>query len=196
MARKKRRWKRHSSVDEHFQFLIWIGLGLLALGFFANQTKGSWSILLTIIIVAIVIAVWVRYFRKVYKENLLKSYRTLSALRKIEPRVFEETVAYNLKKVGYEDVIVTRASKDGGLDIQARWESTPCIFSCKRYSDKTKVKIHEVRAMRGIAAQRGPDTVAIIVTTWSLTKDAMKEAEVYGVGVWDQTNILKKLGLE
>lgn len=44
--------------------------------------------------------------------------RLLQQIRTMDPAAFEELVGELLAKIGFEDVTVTRASGDGGIDVR------------------------------------------------------------------------------
>ncbi|WP_109002641.1 restriction endonuclease [Streptomyces rishiriensis] len=104
------------------------------------------------------------------KEQLLKQ------LREVPPEVFEHIVADLFTAMKYEDVKVTRRSKDGGVDVRATLVAggvmtVPTAIQVKRWSKPVTVK--EVRELRGTLRA---GTQGIIVTTGGYTKDAPKEA--------------------
>lgn len=66
--------------------------------------------------------------------------RVLEALKALPPRTFEIFAERLLRAYGFEDVTVTRRSRDGGIDGHGRLPigltSVSVAFQCKRYSDK------------------------------------------------------------
>lgn len=114
----------------------------------------------------------------------------------MDPFEFEEYVAKHLKSQWYTKVKVTQAIKDWWSDIHAKKDGKVYIIQCKRYNEKTKIPVGEVRAISWVAKQLWEDHIGMIITTWFLTKNAVQEAIDYGVVVRDASNIVEKLGLE
>jgi restriction system protein len=66
--------------------------------------------------------------------------RVLEALKALPPRTFELFAERLLKAYGFEDLVVTGKSRDGGIDGHGRLPigltSVSVAFQCKRYTDK------------------------------------------------------------
>jgi hypothetical protein len=105
--------------------------------------------------------------------DLLKSGRLLAEL---DWRSFEKLIGELLEKEGYK-VELTRASKDGGIDIIATIHDRNIglirsIWQAKKYSPSHKVRLAEVRELSGLVAK--PDvTKGVMVTTSHLTRGAL-----------------------
>ena len=114
---------------------------------------------------------------KAIKESNAKVRSELhEKLKQINPRAFENLVGNLLSNIGFENVIVTKYSGDGGLDVEAELTvggvtNVKTAVQVKRW--KNKVTGKTVRELRGglKTDQRG-----LIITTSSYTKDAIKEA--------------------
>jgi restriction system protein len=108
--------------------------------------------------------------------------RLLNIVRQIPPNGFEQLCQRLLRESGFEQVIVTGRSGDGGIDgigvlkVNA-FVSFKVLFQCKRYIGT--VSASEVRDFRG--AMQGRADKGIILTTGTFSTDALKEAVRDGV---------------
>ncbi len=112
------------------------------------------------------------------------SYRKklLEVLMSLPPSGFERLCQRLLRESGFEQVIVTGRSGDGGIDGQGILQINPFVsfkvlFQCKRYSGA--VSVSQVRDFRG--AMMGRADKGIILTTGTFTSDSQKEAVRDGV---------------
>jgi len=111
-------------------------------------------------------------------------YRTdlLSLLRSLPANGFERVCKALLQRTGFERVVVTGRSNDGGIDGHGVLQLNPfvsfkAIFQCKRY--RGSVSSPQVRDFRG--AMIGRADKGIILTTGVFTTEAKKEALRDGV---------------
>lgn len=107
----------------------------------------------------------------------------LETLQSLPPAGFERICQRLLREAGFQQVIVTGKSGDGGIDGHGILEVNPFVtfkvlFQCKRYT-KGSVTCGQVRDFRG--AMMGRADKGIIITTGTFTADAMKEARRDGV---------------
>ncbi|HJH32817.1 MAG TPA: restriction endonuclease [Methanosarcinaceae archaeon] len=106
---------------------------------------------------------------------------TLEYLLNTNPHDFENLVAYLFEQMGYA-AVVTRHSRDGGIDIELELEhfglSHRWLVQVKRYADAVGVK--EVREYSSLRYRDNVDGV-IIVTTSHFTKGAEEEAAGHNV---------------
>ncbi len=98
------------------------------------------------------------------------------------PAGFERLCQRLLRESGFEQVIVSGRSGDGGIDGQGILQVNPFVsfkvlFQCKRYTGS--VSSPQVRDFRG--AMMGRADKGIILTTGTFTTDAQKEAVRDGV---------------
>jgi restriction system protein len=112
------------------------------------------------------------------------SYRKklLEVLISLTSSGFERLCQRLLRESGFEQVIVTGRSGDGGIDGQGILQINPFVsfkvlFQCKRYEGV--VSVSHVRDFRG--AMMGRADKGIILTTGTFTSDAQKEALRDGV---------------
>ncbi len=111
-----------------------------------------------------------------YRKNLIE------LLMSLPPSGFERLCQRLLRESGFEQVIVTGRSGDGGIDGQGILQINPFVsfkvlFQCKRYSGT--VSVSQVRDFRG--AMMGRADKGIILTTGTFTSDSQKEAVRDGV---------------
>jgi len=107
----------------------------------------------------------------------------LETLRTLPPAGFERVCQRLLRESGFEQVIVTGRSGDGGIDGHGILAINPLVtfrvlFQCKRYRDQS-VGSSQVRDFRG--AMQGRADKGLILTTGSFTQEARKEAGRDGV---------------
>jgi len=108
--------------------------------------------------------------------------RLLSILQSLPPNGFERLCQRLLRESGFEQVVVTGRSGDGGIDGQGLLQVNPFVsfkvlFQCKRYVGL--VGAAQVRDFRG--AMMGRADKGIIMTTGTFSPDAQKEALRDGV---------------
>lgn len=120
-------------------------------------------------------------FPEEIQSNNLKD-RLLHILQELPPSGFERICQRLLRESGFQQVIVTGKSGDGGIDGHGLLEINPfvslkVIFQCKRY--KGSVTPSQVRDFRG--AMMGRADKGIILTTGRFTRDAREEAIRDGV---------------
>jgi restriction system protein len=101
----------------------------------------------------------------------------LDVLKSLSPGGFERVSQRLLRESGFERVIVTGQSGDGGIDGHGILQVNPFVsftvlFQCKRYAGA--VSASQVRDFRG--AMMGRADKGIIITTGTFTTEATKEA--------------------
>lgn len=115
------------------------------------------------------------HFQEVLKEMAADEQRLLQ----LSPREFEEFFAKLLERDGLE-VILTKATRDGGADVLAyRKEQFGKIlyaYECKRYQPSNPVSASVVRRLIGTAHLKNA-SAGIILTTSRFTGPAIEEAE-------------------
>ncbi|MCL2526887.1 MAG: restriction endonuclease [Defluviitaleaceae bacterium] len=105
-----------------------------------------------------------------------KDLSLLEILKQTTPTGFEHLCGRLLREYDFEDIKITQASRDGGIDGTATLKLNPFLsmsvfFQCKRYDGS--VPISHVREFMGVLAsdQNGADR-GIFITTGSLPKAA------------------------
>lgn len=106
----------------------------------------------------------------------------IETLLSLPPSGFERVCQRLLREAGFEQVIVTGRSGDGGLDGHGVLQLNPFVtfkvmFQCKRYQGT--VSAPHIRDFRG--AMLGRADKGIIVTTGTFTTEAVREARRDGV---------------
>lgn len=101
----------------------------------------------------------------------------LQVLQSLTPEGFEKICQRLLRESGFEKVVVTGQSHDGGIDGYGTLEMNPFVsfkvlFQCKRY--KGTVSRSQVGDFRN--AMIGRAEKGIIMTTGTFSSDAIKEA--------------------
>lgn len=101
----------------------------------------------------------------------------LARLRQLSPAAFEKVCQRFLREAGFQEVIVTGRSGDGGIDGKGILEvnslmSLHVLFQCKRY--KGPVGAQDIRNFRG--AMSGRTDKGIFITTGNFTLEARREA--------------------
>ena len=111
-----------------------------------------------------------------YKSELLVLIKSLP------PNGFERLCQRLLRESGFQEVVVTGRSGDGGIDGIGVLQVNPFVtfnvlFQCKRYDGS--VTPSQIRDFRG--AMMGRADKGIVITTGTFTLDAKKEARRDGV---------------
>jgi restriction system protein len=101
--------------------------------------------------------------------------RLREKLASIDPRAFEHLIAELLAAIGFEDVVVTKYSGDGGIDVRATLTvggvtDVQTAVQVKRWSANVAGKT--VRELRG---GLGPHERGLIIALSDFTKDAKTE---------------------
>ena len=109
--------------------------------------------------------------------NSVAQRTLLDVLKSLPPGGFERVSQRLLRESGFERVIVTGKSGDGGIDGHGILQVNPFVsftvlFQCKRYAGA--VSASQVRDFRG--AMMGRADKGIIITTGTFTTEATKEA--------------------
>lgn len=178
------------------QYLVWEGL-------LENSKKGVWTLstkgqdtFLTNEQSRALFLKWVEIHQNAKKDKIPKSKivekqnkeepeeldheivpTLLEVLQSVSPSGFEHICKRLLREHGFENVYVTQASHDGGIDGYGTLELNPFVsmkvlFQCKRYKGTvSRAQIGDFRnAMIG-RAEKG-----IILTTGTFSEDAKREA--------------------
>lgn len=105
--------------------------------------------------------------------------RNPAEVRNITPRQFEEFIAKLLSELGFNDVILTPRSGDGGKDVIASHsvQGIPITFyfECKKYAEGNKIQLDTMRSLLGtVAHDSSKVNKGILVTTSTFTKGCKK----------------------
>lgn len=110
-------------------------------------------------------------------EDEIKETELLMVLRNLTPKGFEQFCRHLLLAYDFENVTVTKQTRDGGIDGEGRLKTNPfvssvVVFQCKRYRDS--VSSEEVTRLRGSAGGRADK--ALLITTGTFSGPAKEEA--------------------
>ncbi len=115
----------------------------------------------------------------IQNQNDLVKQKMVEKIRQMDPFQFEYLVAELLKKIGYEDVEVTKRSGDKGIDVLGNLTvggltNVKTVIQVKRYKKGNNISGKYITQLRGSAEvdQRG-----LIITTSDFTKDAVNESK-------------------
>ncbi len=105
--------------------------------------------------------------------------RLKQAISQLSWREFESHFLQQvLEALGFENVQITQATNDGGIDAICRYKrlliQSEAFVSAKHWKDSNKVGPEEVRQLRGI---KGNADTGIIITSSEFTQGTVKEAE-------------------
>jgi len=99
---------------------------------------------------------------------------------------FEHFIAALLRKLGYQNVAVTRGSGDQGVDVLAEKEGVRYAVQCKCYSsDLGNTPVQEVNTGKAIYHCH----VGAVVTNRYFTQSAKEAAKATGVLLWDRAKL-------
>lgn len=111
-----------------------------------------------------------------------KSHK-LSEMDEMEGVDFEEFCAALLSERGFDEIEMTKASGDYGIDILAQKEGVTYAIQCKRYSDPVGVKaIQEAYAGRDYYDRM----VGVVMTNQYFTAPAVEAAKKLKILLWDR----------
>lgn len=96
-------------------------------------------------------------------------------MHQITPDEFEEFIAELLDRLGFEKIIRTPSSGDGGIDVVAtkHVHGIPITFAfqCKHYAQHRKIGLATLRELLG-AVELNSNTMGVLITTSTFTKGA------------------------
>ncbi|MDZ7767560.1 MAG: restriction endonuclease [Melioribacteraceae bacterium] len=106
----------------------------------------------------------------------------LDLLKSLSPSGFERLSQRLLREAGFQNVVVTGKSGDGGIDGVGILQINPLVsfkvmFQCKRF--QKSVSASQIRDFRGTILGRAEK--GIFITTGSFTSSASEEARREGV---------------
>jgi len=115
----------------------------------------------------------------IQNQNELARKKLIERIHEMDPFQFEQLIAELLRKIGYENVNVTRRTGDKGIDIVANLTvggltDVKTVIQAKRYKKGNNISGKYITQLRGSAEvdQRG-----LIITTSDFTKSALHEAK-------------------
>lgn len=115
----------------------------------------------------------------IQNQNTLVKQKLIEKIQLMDPFQFEFLVAELLKRIGYENVEVTKRSGDKGVDVKGNLTvggltNVKTVIQVKRYKRGNNISGRYITQLRGSAEvdQRG-----LIITTSDFTKDAINESK-------------------
>lgn len=115
----------------------------------------------------------------IQNQNELVKQKLIEKIYEMDPFQFEYLIAELLRKIGYENVEVTKRSGDKGIDVTANLTvggltNVKTVIQAKRYKKGNNISGKHITQLRGSAEvdQRG-----LIITTSEFTKDAIDESK-------------------
>ena len=184
----------------------WARLYLVRAGYLDSSKRGIWSLTekgMTLDFAAFDVLGTLKQVQKIFRDEKKPQGRTepfeddaveqeiepqdhraklLNLIKSLPPGGFERLSQRLLRESGFQRVVVTGRSGDGGIDGMGVLQVNPFVsfnvlFQCKRYQGT--VTPSQVRDFRG--AMMGRADKGIIITTGTFTLDAKKEARRDGV---------------
>lgn len=120
------------------------------------------------------------------ESKMWEMQKNFAVIDQMDGHEFEWFVAKVLAKIGFQNVRVTRASGDYGVDIIAYDNGVKCAFQCKRYTGTLGLKpIQEVSA----GARYYGASVAYVITNSHFSANAANLANRLGVKLWDRNSL-------
>ncbi len=115
---------------------------------------------------------------------------TMARIDAMDGHDFEKLTAALLRELGYDQVKVTPASGDQGVDVIAVKDGKKYAIQCKRYSQKLgNTPIQEVHAGKTIYGCN----VAVVLTNNYFTDGGKAAARALGVELWDRDTLQRML---
>lgn len=114
----------------------------------------------------------------------------LSRVDSMEGHDFEHWSADLLMKLGFQNVSVTPASGDHGVDVLAQKDGIKYAIQCKRYShDLGNTPVQEVHAGKQMYGCQ----IGVVLTNKYFTPGAKQLADATGVLLWDRDWLIQKI---
>lgn len=114
----------------------------------------------------------------IQNQNELVKKKLIEKIQEMDPFEFEFLIAELLRKIGYEDVEVTKRSGDKGIDVMGNLTvggltNVKTVIQVKRYKNGNNIDGKTITQLRGSAEvdQRG-----LIITTSDFTRGALSES--------------------
>ena len=99
---------------------------------------------------------------------------------------FEKFCAYILSKNGFENIKITPPSGDHGIDVIAERKEVSYAIQCKCYSGNVgNSSVQQAHTGRTLYKK----DIAVVMTNSHFTSQAIEEAEVLNVKLWDRNKL-------
>ncbi len=116
--------------------------------------------------------------------------KTLEEIDLLDGISFEHFVAQLLRKNGYSNVTVTKASGDFGIDVLGRKDNKLWAFQCKCYS--SSIGVHAVQEVYS-GSQKYKADIPVVITNSYFTAAAKEMATDLSVLLWDRNKLASLL---
>lgn len=171
----------------------WVAISLLAFGVgcagipnivLENGEFDLSSLLTVVTLFAVSILFGYKAFRH-FRFNRISNI-SLAQIDAMSGLEFEHYTAKLLKKLGYKNVSVTKASGDQGIDVLAEKDSICYAIQCKNYANK----LDNTPVQEAFAGKQfyGCD-VGVVITNSTFTEGASELAGSTGVLLWDRLTL-------
>ena len=121
-------------------------------------------------------------------------YRESNSINKTDEMTGQEFEAFCsnlLKKNGFINVKLTKASRDHGIDILAEKDEVTYAIQCKCYSSNIgNSAVQQAHTGKSIYHK----DIAVVMTNSHFTAQAIKDAELIGVKLWDREKLSSMIG--
>lgn len=118
-----------------------------------------------------------------YEDSEVDDINDFDSMSGIE---FEKYCAHILLKNSFKDIRITPPSGDHGIDILAEKENVSYAIQCKCYSNNIgNAAIQQAHTGRCLYHK----DIAVVMTNQYFTAQAIEEAEVLGVKLWDRNKL-------
>jgi len=184
MARKRRRTsRRHNSSNEAVIGLLVVFI--IVVSIFSNffhliknhlfdfkEYAGEVTayVIFFIVGIAVVIPVY-RFIKKINlsftEERKFEGLRTVSQINDMDHYTFEHFVAYLLKNDGCTDILVTKSSSDGGIDLSLRKNGIQILVQVKHYKEGNNIHRPDLQKFVGAFNHKVSEGWFITTSTYS-----------------------------
>ncbi|WP_282700060.1 restriction endonuclease [Streptomyces sp. CC219B] len=146
--------------------------------------------LLPVFLFAVGVAVHARYrIRQAAEQRQLQAIQSTEIARyhAMNPREFEQAIAYLCERDGCTDARVVGGAGDLGADVLATApDGRRIVIQCKRYGPTTKVSSPDLQRFGGTCYSVHGAQIAVVVTTSVFTRPAANYGAQHGILLFDE----------
>lgn len=127
-----------------------------------------------------------------YYKRKVGNYETFSIeyVDTLDGIEFEEFTKTLLEKLGFENVFITPASGDFGIDVLAEKDGIKYGIQCKNYKDQLSNKCVQ-EALSGKEYYKCH--IGVVITNSYFTPHAIEQAKNTGILLWDRNTLINML---
>ncbi|MFI1395378.1 restriction endonuclease [Streptomyces sp. NPDC020681] len=165
--------------------------GIVALLMWADGLRGG-AVFFVLLIVASGIARGVAKAKRSAETRRVRAIQSTEVVRyhAMNPRQFEEAIAFLCERDGCRDARVVGGANDLGADVIATApDGRRIVIQCKRYGPTTKVGSPDLQRFGGTCFSVHGAQVAAVVTTSVFTRPAANYAAQHGILVFDEQGL-------